>query len=1290
MKPVQSCRREIVLCLAFIAWIGGMPATGAVPSGFVDHVLEEAGIAAGVCSLLDGDDAALALELARTESFYVHLQDPSRAVVEEARRVVDVDGLYGKQIVVETGSPSALPYAENSIDLLLATQLTEAGLQELNPAEILRVLRPRGRAVLGSLKSSPDGVQRKTLRRWVKETDFDEAKVTKDEYGEWALVTKPPLDGTDNWSHWEHGPDNNPVSSDEVIKAPYMTQFLGFPFYNTMPAVTTAAGGRIFLANGHIAHHKREEPWLNTLLASNGYNGAPLWTRKLPDGYLVHRSAFVATDDIFYMISEDGNGCVMLDAETGNELDRILFPEHRGEWKWMAMQDNMLYVLIGRDRDPAQTTVVRSQNPAWSWGELSQGYYDEQIPWGFGNKILAYDLRREKVRWTHDEDQRIDARAMVMGGGNIYLYDPDSRLVCLNARTGKQEWANEGGELRELIEQPGEGLGSTPGFRTACFSLYTPEALYYEAQTRMNIVAVSTQDGSILWHRRKTTNNPNMIYADGKLLVGIGPEGNTLAVNPLTGDTLADLGFRKRSCVRLTATPDSFFCRGWIEGMTRYDRETGQILFNGAFRPSCNDGVIGANGLLYAGPWPCDCNLSLMGKIGMCSAGDFQFEREARNAERLETGPGNIRNVEALTVTQEDWGTYRGNNSRTGATNVEIPDEIGRIWVCNPDSSFAPTAPVAAGGLVLLGGSDGKMRAIDTATGDVKWTFLTAGPIQRAASIWNGRAYFGSGDGYVYCVEAATGRFLWRYRAAPVERRIMVYGALGSTWPANTGVLVEDGIAYAGAGIIDTDGTYVYALDAITGELKWQNNSSGHLDKDLRKGASAQGILTTASGRLWMAAGNAVSPAAYDLSNGEYVGRDPGNGSPQANRGEEIAVFHDDLILSGGRLRYSSRDNVVNPGRFEVAKITGGGTGNALRLNAGRVPPAWNDDRTVYVPGRFTAPLCVDKDALVSHFQKGDAEAKFKTRWSANALNGRDTIALAITPTQAIAICETPRPRQITPRWTLCALSLENGSLLWEQNLPGKVRPGGLLIDRAGRAIVALDDGRVACFGDEEATGKYVDALIQDMDSGGGKSTAIRRLRAALDTGGAPGPRQRVIQALRQLGFEIGDEAKKAGYLVSWKLLGPVPWDMGKNNLDKTYVGEPNPDLDQTYSIGGRSLAWRTYVTDHQTGKVDLAKTIGSQAFVAAYAYAELELDAEQDAVLRLGTNDGYICWFNGEEVGRFDGGRGFVTDQDTIHVKAKKGVNTILLKVSQHGGVWAYGARLTNEKQEPVVVSTR
>ena len=84
---------------------------------------------------------------------------------------------------------------------------------------------------------------------------------------------------------------------------------------------------------------------------------------------------------------------------------------------------------------------------------------------------------------------------------------------CLLDQLGPEGPAN-------LIEQPGRGLVSTPGFRSGCLTVATPEALIIQGQTRMNVVAVSTNDGSLLWTKKKFTNNPNAIYLDGKVVAG--------------------------------------------------------------------------------------------------------------------------------------------------------------------------------------------------------------------------------------------------------------------------------------------------------------------------------------------------------------------------------------------------------------------------------------------------------------------------------------------------------------------------------------------------------------------------------------------------------------------------------------------------------------------------------------------------------------------------------------------------------------------------------------------------
>jgi len=1040
------------------------------------HLVEKGGCSRGICCVLGVGGADWPLAVADASGFLVHALDSDQDAVRAMRDRAAKQGLTLERFLAERAACARLPHADNVVDVILAVNPTDADLAMWSPEEMLRVLRPNGVAIIGVSARAANSVSPARLKQWAKEQASLSARPRKDRFGTWITVTKPAPDGLDDWSHWEHGPDNNPASADTVIRAPYMNQWLGQPYYIAMPAVTTAAGGRTFVAMGHIAHHEREEPWLNTLLARNGYNGAELWRRRLPDGYLVHRSAFIATDDTFFMIDVDGEGCLLLDPETGREKGRIRIPEVRGQWKWMALVDDVLFVLAGDEADPNETTVVRSQGGHWSWFELSQGYYQPRIPWGFGRTLAAYDIKRSSLAWMHIEEADVDSRAMALGDGRVFYYAPESHLASLDARTGRVAWRNDDPKLRALIEEPGRGLESTPGFRTQCLCVYTPKGLFFQGQARMNVVGVSKDDGGLLWHRRKTTNNPNVLYLegggieDGNILVGIGPGGNTLVLDPATGETLEDLGFKKRSCVRLTATHDSVFCRGWPEGWTRYDRHTKAITFDGALRPACNDGTLVANGLLYLGPWLCDCNLSLMGTVALTSAADIA---PAPFADRLERAGDGWDQVAPLEVSDLDWPTYRGSNDHGAASAVEVSTDLHPHWVWRPDQPFMPTPPVTAGGRVFLAGADGSVRSIDAASASQAWVFRTAGPILQSPTVWEGRVFVGSGDGYVYALEAATGRLLWRFRAAPAERRIMVYGHLCSAWPVNSGVLIHDGVAHFAAGIVDYDGTHVYAVDAKSGALKWHNGDTGHLSKALRKGVSAQGNLTILGNALMMAGGNVISPAPYDLETGAYQGPKPHDGSPRANRGEEIGVLRDRYLILGGRLRYSARGDIVNPGNFVVI-----GDGTAVGFSQGRTTPAWDDNQIVFVPRRGAAPACY---AVPDKLEKDVVPPSL---WNAAGMADVKTAALALADNAAVVVFSSPQPyNSLHIRWRLALLQRTDGATIASVELPRPpspegyehtpfvfsipqaALPDGVAIGRDGRIFVVMADGAMVCYG---------------------------------------------------------------------------------------------------------------------------------------------------------------------------------------------------------------------------------
>ena len=236
------------------------------------------------------------------------------------------------------------------------------------------------------------------------------------------------------------------------------------------------------------------------------------------------------------------------------------------------------------------------------------------------------------------------------------------------------------------------------------------------------------------------------------------------------------------------------------------------------------------------------------------------------------------------------------------------------LWTFTPESAFEATAPVAAGGLVLVSGSDGIVRALDAETGNARWKAYTGGAVRYPPSVADGRALVGSGDGYAYAFEAATGRLLWRFRAAPVDRRIRVYDSLSSTWPVATGVLVDGQTAYCAAGINNYDGTHVYALDTASGAIKWRNSGPEGMGAVLGAGVAVQGDLLLDSGRLYLAGGSVLSPAAFDLATGEFsaVGQ-------RGHRGRELHLVSatnkrgepERRVVAVGQAMYSTPESPV-------------------------------------------------------------------------------------------------------------------------------------------------------------------------------------------------------------------------------------------------------------------------------------------------------------------------------------------------------------------------------------------
>lgn len=238
-----------------------------------------------------------------------------------------------------------------------------------------------------------------------------------------------------------------------------------------------------------------------------------------------------------------------------------------------------------------------------------------------------------------------------------------------------------------------------------------------------------------------------------------------------------------------------------------------------------------------------------------------------------------------------DWPMWRYDASRSAASPESLPESLRLQWslslgqripawddplnqdLMTYDRIFEPI--VLNGRLIVAFNDRDQVAAFDSASGKPLWSVFAEGPVRLPPAGWDGRVYFASDDGCLYCVNAEDGSLNWKFRGGPNSRQILGNRRLISAWPMRGGPVVRDGIVYCAAGIWPFMGTYLYALDARTGEVKWVNDETGaqyikqpHSAPSFA-GVGPQGALVAAGDTLLIPGGRSV-PAAFDLHTGAF------------------------------------------------------------------------------------------------------------------------------------------------------------------------------------------------------------------------------------------------------------------------------------------------------------------------------------------------------------------------------------------------------------------------------------
>jgi outer membrane protein assembly factor BamB len=451
----------------------------------------------------------------------------------------------------------------------------------------------------------------------------------------------------------------------------------------------------------------------------------------------------------------------------------------------------------------------------------------------------------------------------------------------------------------------------------------------------------------------------------------------------------------------------------------------------------------------------------------------------------------------AICLLAEDWPTFRHGNSRLGSTSEIVHPEAQPRWVYRtavpPQAAWSAGEgrvienhlignltryddaihPVIAGQRVYFGSSvDHHLHCLDLATGQELWRFATDAPIRLAPTFAEQRIYFGADDGHAYCLSADDGRLIWKLRAGPADEWLIARGEMISRWPVRTSILVEEGVAYFGAGIFPHEDVFLYAVDANDGKLLWRQSNLSALDAG-RNDLSPQGYLLASRDRLFVPSGRSL-PAALDKKTGELLFKRTHSWRTTAGGviGGVYALLADDQLYTSGPhhwLAIDQADGDVGFGWFAGRQIVVQGddaflaTGQTL-AKLDRLAYAVNSRRrhelemVIYDASR---KISTEPDRAVElRRQITEAQAELKK-----------IAMVGITWQQAAeddgSLIATGDRVFLGGKQRACGYDAESGERIWETSIDGEA--SGLVAGNQ-HLLVSSTSGSLYCFASSSST----------------------------------------------------------------------------------------------------------------------------------------------------------------------------------------------------------------------------
>ena len=406
------------------------------------------------------------------------------------------------------------------------------------------------------------------------------------------------------------------------------------------------------------------------------------------------------------------------------------------------------------------------------------------------NHLYAFDATNGTLRWQYETEDWVSTDPAV-GGSAVYVRSQDGILHAVDASTGEGLWQ---------YNTSGQGVSASPAFA---------DGVVYTGGNRTH--ALDASSGEVVWLYQTEYRAEAPFYSP--------------AYSPTVADGIVYFGSADGHLYAIDASTQALL---WLyDGIQPTD--AAPMVVDGAVYVQSEDGH------LYA-----------------------LDEFTGRLLWRSEMGgvSGAPRSYGGVVYTAANVGKVYGMvaSSPLATAAPAQEQEAGDLLWRYRAGGFSISPPAVASGLLYFGARDGYLYAIDRTTGVLIWRYqlggwvrspmvtddtvyvmvwteengtqvyalhATNGELQwiydredvRSLVVSRGVVYTSNGDGSVRALDALTGSLIWRYRPD---------GNPDGNWGSSPMVVVTEDAVYVGSGDTESGEGYVYALDAVTGSLRWR------------------------------------------------------------------------------------------------------------------------------------------------------------------------------------------------------------------------------------------------------------------------------------------------------------------------------------------------------------------------------------------------------------------------------------------------------------------------------------